>query len=459
MIRLASRCAVAIAVALLTATSTGGAATHRVPAGAGVAPRVLAAAAAGDTVLLGSGVHAGALRVERAIVLRGEPGAVVDGGGHATVVEIVAPGTVIEDLEVRGSGHRPLTVDSGIHVVTAEGVTLQRLVLRDVLYGIYGERAAGLRVAGCRLTGRVTPLDESGQGNGIHLWYTDDARIDDTTVERFLDGVYLSFANGTRVDRSVFVDCGRYGLHTMYCQQNTLVANRFTRNIAGCAIMFSNHLDVRDNDFVHNRGPRTYGLLLRDCSDGSFVGNRIVDNTVAIFMDNSNRNRVHENLFENNGWGLLVFSSCADNETARNVFVNNDYPVALDMRRTNNRFDDGSRGNFWSGAEVYDLDGDGVGDTPHSPVGAFAFLSKQYPDLAVLSKSPAVAALGVAERVLPALRPSEAVDRHPLIAPPPIAPGGPPLVRAPHGVAWRALAGFGALAVAGLLGAVGGLRR
>jgi nitrous oxidase accessory protein NosD len=36
---------------------------------------------------------------------------------------------------------------------------------------------------------------------------------------------------------------GRYGLHTMYCQKNALIANRFTRNIAGCAIMFSNHLE------------------------------------------------------------------------------------------------------------------------------------------------------------------------------------------------------------------------
>ena len=48
---------------------------------------------------------------------------------------------------------------------------------------------------------------------------------------------------------------------------------------------------------------------------------------------------------------------------------------------------------------------------------AFAFLSKQYPDLAILSQSPAVLALTVAERTIPALRPSEAVDRFPLVAP------------------------------------------
>jgi nitrous oxidase accessory protein NosD len=101
----------------------------------------------------------------------------------------------------------------------------------------------------------------------------------------------------------------------------------------------------------------------------------------------------------------------------RNVFLNNDYPVALDMRRSDNRFDDGNSGNFWSENAPYDLDADGVSDVPYSPVSAFAFLSKQYPDLSVLAKSPAVAAITVAERVFPALRPSEIVDHYPLVSP------------------------------------------
>jgi nitrous oxidase accessory protein NosD len=87
------------------------------------------------------------------------------------------------------------------------------------------------------------------------------------------------------------------------------------------------------------------------------------------------------------------------------------------MRRTNNRFDDGHRGNYWSESAPYDLDGDGVSDVPYAPVTAFAFVSKQVPDLTVLAKSPAVAALSVAERVFPALQPSDAVDRFPAVRP------------------------------------------
>jgi nitrous oxidase accessory protein len=301
----------------------------------------------------------------------------------------------------------------------------------------------------------VAALKEDGEGNGIHLWYCTGPRLVGNRERAFADGVYLSFVKGATVEKNLLEKNGRYGLHTMYCQENTLEGNRFTHNVAGCAIMFSNHLKVVRNDFWRNRGPRTYGLLLRDCSDGEFSDNRLVDNTIAVFFDGSNRNRFHGNLLEDNGWGLFIFASSADNEVFGNTFVHCDYPVALDMRRTTNRFDDGRTGNYWSDGAPYDLDGDGAGDVPYSPVSAFAFLSKQFPDLSVLARSPAVVALSVAERVLPALRPSEAVDRHPRLAPVRVEGAGGPLAAA--GRSTRSTGGAAAFAgvlCAGLFGIV-----
>jgi nitrous oxidase accessory protein len=445
--------AVLFAIAAL-ATSHAPAAARTWHAAPGGAPEALADAAAGDTVMLGRGTHPGPLLVRRTLTLRGEPGAVLDGGGKATALVIAASGTHIEDLIVRGSGQDAMTIDAGVHVQLAKDVVLSRLRLVDVMYGIYGERADGLVIEDCSLTGRVTPGDELGQGNGIHLWYTKDAVARRDTLSRFLDGIYLSFAEATHIESSDVEQCGRYGLHTMYCPGGRLVRCRLSHNVAGCAIMFSNHLRLEDNDFEHNRGPRTYGVLLRDCSDGTLVGNRLVDNTIAIFMDNSNRNHVDSNLFQDNGWGVLLFSSCAANQFAGNTFLNEDYPVALDMRYSDNRFDDGRRGNYWSDNGAYDLNGDGVGDAAYSPVSAFAFVSKQYPDLAILAKSPAVAALGVSERVIPVLRPSEIVDRFPLVRP---ASPGPSSRQAETEAcprpAWGAAAGFALLSL-GALGAM-----
>jgi nitrous oxidase accessory protein len=443
----------AAVAALLLASFAGAAAARDLRVAPGSDAAALAAAAAGDTVTLAPGVHRGPLEVRTRIVLRGGPGAVLDGGGEGTVLRVGAAGAVVEDLEVRASGRRVLTTDAGIQVISAPGAIVRRIVLHDVLYGVYVERSDAITIADCRLRGRVHPLAEDGEGNGIHLWYTNAPRIERNDVGAFTDGIYLSFVDHAEISGNLLARNGRYGLHTMYCQENGLERNRFTENAAGCAIMFSNGLRVRGNDFWRNRGPRTYGLLLRDCSDGEFEDNRLVDNTIAVFLDNSNRNRIHGNLLESNGWGLLMFSSCAGNRVWGNTFSGNDYPVALDMRRTDNRFDDGARGNWWSENAPYDLDGDGISDAAFSPVSAFSFVSKQYPDLSILAHSPAVAALAVAERVLPALRPSEAIDRFPLVRPPVASGTGAPLARgARAGRSAGAAAGFGALALAGLAG-------
>ena len=415
--------AVAITLVLLVgvAPPRASAAVRRVPPGSAVP--AIASASDGDTLLLAAGVHRGPITIARRVALIGEPGAVVDGGGRGSVITVAAGGVRIERLSIRASGDKAEDLDSGVRLTSAPGARLAHLRLENVRYGIAAERCDDLDVEECTLTGRVVPsIDAAPEmdvaaGNGIHVWYSRGARVRRTEIRRFMDGIYLSFADSIRIEGCGSSGNGRYGLHTMYCQDNRIAENRFTGNIAGCAIMFSNHLELARNDFMHNRGPRTYGILLRDCSDGFFHENRLVDNTIAVFMDGSNRNHIHGNLVQDDGWGVILFSSCDGNEFAGNDFVNIDYPVALDMRRTDNRFDDGARGNYWSASAPYDLNADGIGDVPYGPVSAFAFLSKQYPDLAIFGESPAAGALSLAERTIPALRPSEALDHYPLVHP------------------------------------------
>jgi len=447
----AAMAAALLALCMFVSPARSNAAEIVVPARAGALAGALVRARAGDTVTLLPGVHQGPIRIDRALVLRGWRGAILEGSGSGSVLEITAPAAAVRDIVIRKSGARVITADAGVRIIGAADVTLRGLTLENVLYGVYAERADRLHVERCRLQGRVHTLDEDGSGNGIHLWYAHDAVITGNVVESFADAVYLSFADRTEVVGNRLERNGRYGLHTMYCQGTRLTSNVFTHNVAGCAIMFSNGLEVVGNDMVSNRGPRTYGLLLRDCSGGTFRNNRLIDNTIAMFLDNSNRNRLLDNLFQDNGWGMLLYSSCAGNVTAGNTFRNNDYPVALDMRHSDNRFDDGRSGNYWDENEAYDLDGDGLSDVPYSPVSAFAFLSKQYPDLSLLAKSPAVAAIAVAERVFPSLRPSEAVDEHPLIRP---ATEAKVTGRAADAsdTSWGSAAAFGGLLLAGIAG-------
>lgn len=406
---------------------------YRPPPAVSPLQALVEAAAPGDTVRLPVGVFVGQLTVDRPLVLLGTVATVLDGEGRGTVVVVKGAGTVLRGFTVQGSGFDLLMDDAAVLLDEADQVLVDGLVIRDTNHGIYVRNARLPVIRGCRLVGRRGTVHEENHGNGIHIWHAVGARIEGNDVAAHRDGIYLSFADSATVTGNVFHSQDRFGLHSMYSQRNVITRNLFTANTAGTALMFSNRMLMEGNLFAHNRGHRTYGLLLRDCSDSRFVHNRLVDNTIGLFLDGSNRNLFEQNSISESGWGLIAYSSSEENVFTRNNFLDNDYQVSLDMRRTRNRLHKDGVGNHWSDARPYDLDGDGLGDAPHQPVGFFAFVSKQFPDLTVFAGSPAVVALDLAQRSLPALQLTELVDPHPLPRPVPVpAYTGPPLPDSRH---------------------------
>ncbi len=385
-------------------------------------------ASPGDTVRVPAGTHAGQLILEQPVVLVGTPESILDGTGKSTVLIVRAPGTVLRGFKVQNSGYELLFDDSGILIDEADDVLMEDLVLENTNHGIYIRNALRPVIRNCRIEGRRGRAHQENHGNAIHIWHSRDALVEGNRILHHRDGIYLSFAETAIIRENVVHDQDRFGLHSMYSQKNVIERNTYTRNAAGVALMFSNRMEMKGNLFIHNRGHRTYGILLKDCSDSEFRHNRLVNNTIALFLDGSNRNVFEENLFAENGWGVIAYSSSESNVFTRNSFLSNDYQVSLDMRRTRNQLHREGVGNYWSDARPFDLDGDGIGDAPFNPVSLFAFVSKQHPDLTVFSGSPAVLALDLAQRSLPALQLTEFVDPAPLLNPVPIpAFQGPPV--------------------------------
>ncbi|HET9234615.1 MAG TPA: nitrous oxide reductase family maturation protein NosD, partial [Candidatus Eisenbacteria bacterium] len=327
------------------------------------------AAEAGDTLRIAPGVHKGQLVLTKALVVIGEPGSVLDGEGKGTVLVVKAAGTVLSGFTVRGSGWELLVDDAGVLVDAADDVLIERLTVRDTNHGIYLRNALRTTIRDCVLEGRRGRVPEENHGNALHVWYTRDTELSGNRITGYRDGIYLSFAEAAQIEGNLAWELDRFGLHSMYSQKITIRKNAFLRNTAGVALMFSNRMVMEGNRFSENLGSRTYGLLLKDCSDSEFRENRFTDNTIGLFLDGSNRNRFENNVFAQNGWGVFVYSSSESNVLTRNAFLENDLQVALDMRRTRNRVDENGVGNYWSDARPYDLDADGQGDAPYCPVG------------------------------------------------------------------------------------------
>jgi len=92
-------------------------------------------------------------------------------------------------------------------------------------------------------------------------------------------------------------------------------------------------------------------------------------------------------------------------------FISNTFNIATNSFQNPNKYTE----NYWSDYKGYDLDHDGIGDVPYRPVSLFGYLSENYPQSIILSRSFFVYLLDLTERMFPMLIPSELVDNRPLM--------------------------------------------
>ena len=177
--------------------------------------------------------------------------------------------------------------------------------------------------------------------------------------------------------------------------------------------MFSDHIKMTGNHFLENWGRASYGLLLKEIYDSQIKGNTFEKNTTGIFSEGSSRIAFEANHFKANGWAIRMRGSSMDNEISFNNFVSNSFDIATDAKKDHNRYFN----NYWDSYEGYDLNRDGLGDVPHRPVNLFSYLVSRIDESIILLKSSFIEVLNFAEKVAPAVTPTNLVDEEPLMKP------------------------------------------
>jgi nitrous oxidase accessory protein len=372
----------------------------------------VAAARAGDRIVVRSGRYrepAVVVRVPVAIVGEGSP--VLEGGAHHTL-EVAADSVVVRGLVFEGVTPTAVEDRAAILISGSRGCRIEGNRVQDAYFGIYAREATGCRITGNLVEGPSAP--GALTGNGIHLWRSTGMLIEGNTVRAQRDGLFFEFVTGTEIRENVSERNQRYGLHFMRSDSCTYRANTFRGNGAGVAVMYSDRVRMLDNRFIENRGSAAYGLLLKEISDGEVTGNRFERNTVALYLEGSNRNLVGGNRFDQNGWAVKVLANATDNRFESNVFTGNSFDVATNSRGASSRFE----GNYWDHYRGYDLDRDGFGDVPYRPVRLFSLIVEQSDPTLILLRSLFVDLLDAAERVMPVLTPETLLDQRPRMAPP-----------------------------------------
>lgn len=414
---------------------------------------ILAGSLPSDTVRLTAGVHPGPMVLTRPTVVLAEPGAILQGAGRGSVLEIRASGTVIRGLTIRGSGRDPDHYDAAVRVL-ADSVTLEDLVIRDVLFGVYLERSRGTVMRRLDIEG-PPGLAESARGDGIELYASRNLVIAESRIATMRDGIFFNYSDSVRVTGNR-VSRVRFGLHYMYSHENRFQDNVFTHNVAGAVIMFSRGLVVRGNAFAWNSESRSYGLVLQNATEPDVRDNVFVGNAIGVFFDNVIRGTFTGNVVAANWLGLRLYANSEDTRINGNALAGNTFDVTGAGAAGQYRMCVDGRGNYWdaTAGDGYDLDGDGVLDTPHAATSPLAELALSREGLRLFVNSPAAGSLQWAERTFPVFDFSGVVDSCPLAHPPSIAIlSSIPRARADGGASGQRLAGVALFGV-GMLGFV-----
>lgn len=361
-----------------------------------------------DTIVIKKGTYkAHNILVNKPLTIIGENHPVIDGGQKGEVITIVSDDVTIDGLLIANVGTSYTADFAAIRVKKSKNFVIQNLILKNLFFGIYLEKARDGKVYNNKIVGDA--VQEYSSGNGIQLWYCKNITIEKNHVSNVRDGIYLEFSDDCLIKNNRSQENLRYGLHFMFSNNDTYQENVFEKNGAGVAVMFSKNIKMLHNKFKNNWGTASYGLLLKEINDAEITGNTFEQNTIGINIEGSNRIVYQHNNFVRNGWAMKVRGACYNNHFIENNLLYNVFDLTYSSKANDNIFDR----NYWSNYSGYDLNSDNIGDVPHRPVTLFSYVANKTPESIVLIRSLFVDIINFSEKVSPVFTPVDILDHNP----------------------------------------------
>ena len=136
----------------------------------------------------------------------------------------------------------------------------------NTFFGVYIQESNDCQIISNTFHGKAAK--EIAAGNAIHVWKAERIEIIDNIAMNHRDGIYFEFVNQSYISGNVSKNNIRYGLHFMFSNYDIYENNHFENNGTGVAVMFSKQIRMVGNTFEKNWGGSSYGILLKEISDG-----------------------------------------------------------------------------------------------------------------------------------------------------------------------------------------------
>lgn len=365
----------------------------------------------GDTLIINKGLYKECdIHVNKQVSIVGNNSPVIDGQKKSEIFVISSDSVVLKGLTIQNTGTSSLSDMAAVRIQKAQYVVVSHNKLLNNTYGVYIQNSGHCIVNNNQIHSGA--VEQQNSGNGIHAWRGKDILIQNNTISGHRDGIYLEFVIKSLVKNNSSTKNIRYGLHFMFSHEDTYMNNTFSDNGAGVAVMFSNKVEMINNVFKNNWGDASYGLLLKEITDGKIEKNTFIRNTIGVYMEGATRIHTTENTFRDNGWAMRIQASSTNGSFTKNNFISNSFDVATNGTMVMNVF----KNNYWDKYDGYDLDRNKIGDIPYYPVSIYAVVTEKVPTAMILYRSFLTDILEKVEKVMPSVIPDQLKDEEPMMS-------------------------------------------
>lgn len=371
----------------------------------------------GSKLELPKGVYKGNIVIDKPLIIEGKNHtAVIEGDGKGTVITIKSPFVSLKNLTIQKSGGEHEKVAAGIKLLNVNNCNIINCKLQDVLFGIDVENSSDCNISKNYITSK--PFSLGLRGDAIRLWYSNDNILSENHIYKARDFV-VWYSHGNLIEKN-FGEFGRYSLHFMYTGKNIVKNNEFSHNSVGIFFMYSQDTVAVNNTVKNSLGTTGLGIGMKDCSNYTIEGNKILYCARGLYIDRSpfepdTVNHINDNYILYNSEGIHFHSLSLNNIFKNNVIKGNIETVVNDsynMKVTQNRWE----GNYWDNYEGFDKNGDGVGDTPYN---LYYYADKMWllnPNVKFFYGSPVISILNFLAKLAPISEPIKLLtDKYPKI--------------------------------------------
>lgn len=362
-----------------------------------------------SVITLKPGVYKGNIIIDKPLTIKGEnQKTIIEGDYNGTVIKIRSSDVTLSGVHVRGSGKMHQNLDAGISVKNASFVKIENCLINDSLFGIDFDKVDNSKI----VSNTITSKDElvlGLKGDGVRLWYSNNNLVRKNRLIRSRDMV-VWYSHGNVIEENFGKDC-RYSLHFMYTGANIVKNNRYIHNSVGIFFMYSRDTTATGNVIQSSLGATGMGIGLKEVSGFTIKNNTVLYCAQGFYVDWSPFEPDLPNVIENNhilynSEGMRFHSRSINNLIKANNFIGNLDNVINDTAHTDINKNHWI-GNYFDDYEGFDLDKNGVGDTPYK---GFYYADRMWlynPSVKFFYGSPVIGIINFLAKLAPFSQPVE----------------------------------------------------